>query len=66
MLFRSENVVAACRHCNTSKRDRYLHETTMQLRRAPEAPRRLSWVSFAVGQVPDLWEPYLSDAAIPA
>ena len=61
-----ENVVAACRHCNTSKRDRYLHETTMQLRRAPETPRRLSWVSFAVGQVPDLWEPYLSDAAIPA
>ena len=61
-----ENVVAACRRCNTSKRDRYLHETTMQLRRAPGAPRHLSWVTFAVGRVPALWEPYLGDDAIPA
>ena len=28
-----ENVVAACRRCNTSKRDRLLSETTMTLRR---------------------------------
>jgi len=61
-----ENVVAACRRCNTAKRDRYLHETSMQLRRRPDAPRHLSWVSVAVGRVPELWEPYLGDAAIPA
>ena len=30
-----ENVVAACRRCNTTKRDRYLHETNMCLRRPP-------------------------------
>ncbi len=61
-----ENVVAACRRCNTSKRDRYLHETNMCLRRPPEVPRHLSWVTVAVGRVPEVWEPYLSDAAIPA
>ena len=59
-----ENVVAACRRCNTSKRDRYLHETGMRLLREPSAPRHLSWVTVAVGQVPELWEPYLD--AIPA
>jgi 5-methylcytosine-specific restriction endonuclease McrA len=59
-----ENVVAACRRCNTSKRDRYLHETGMHLQREPAAPRHLSWVAVAVGQVPELWEPYLD--AIPA
>jgi 5-methylcytosine-specific restriction endonuclease McrA len=61
-----ENVVAACRRCNTGKRDRYLHETSMQLRRTPDAPRHSSWVTVAVGHVPELWEPYLGDAAISA
>jgi 5-methylcytosine-specific restriction endonuclease McrA len=61
-----ENVVAACRRCNTSKRDRYLHETSLELRRSPEAPCHLSWVTVAVGRVPELWEQYLGDAAIPA
>jgi 5-methylcytosine-specific restriction endonuclease McrA len=61
-----ENVVAACRRCNTTKRDRYLHETAMRLQRAPEAPRHLSWVTVVVGHVPELWEPYLADAAISA
>jgi 5-methylcytosine-specific restriction endonuclease McrA len=61
-----ENVVAACRRCNTSKRDRYLHETSLELRRSPEAPCHLSWVKVAVGHVPELWEQYLGNAAIPA
>ncbi len=61
-----ENVVAACRRCNTSKRDRYLHETGMRLQRDPAAPQHLSWVSVVVGHVPELWEPYLADAAISA
>jgi 5-methylcytosine-specific restriction endonuclease McrA len=61
-----ENVVAACRRCNTTKRDRYLHETGMHLQRDPAAPQHLSWVSVVVGHVPALWEPYLGDAAIPA
>jgi 5-methylcytosine-specific restriction endonuclease McrA len=57
-----ENVVAACRPCNTRKRDRLLSETTMVLRRRPTAPRELSWITVAVGRVPDDWEPYLQPA----
>lgn len=57
-----ENVVAACRPCNTRKRDRMLNETTMALRRRPTAPRELTWITVAVGRVPSSWEPYLSEA----
>src|ERR687890_2190955 len=48
-----ENVVAACRPCNTAKRDRLLSETSMRLRgHAPMAPREHAWVVVAVGSVP--------------
>jgi 5-methylcytosine-specific restriction endonuclease McrA len=57
-----ENVVAACRPCNTRKRDRYLHETTMALRKRPVAPRELTWITVAAGTVPNAWEPYLQPA----
>lgn len=57
-----DNVVAACRPCNTRKRDRLLSETTMALHRRPRAPRELTWVTVAVGSVPDDWEPYLQPA----
>ena len=57
-----ENVVAACRPCNTRKRDRLLSETTMVLRRRPAVPRELSWITVAVGRVPDDWAPYLQTA----
>lgn len=57
-----ENVVAACRRCNGAKRDRFLHETSMVLRRPPVAPRELTWITVAVGTVPDHWERYLQPA----
>jgi 5-methylcytosine-specific restriction endonuclease McrA len=57
-----ENVVAACRPCNSRKRDRLLSETTMALHDRPRAPRELTWVTVAVGDVPDDWEPYLQTA----
>ena len=57
-----ENVVAACRPCNTAKRDRLLSETTMVLRRRPSAPRELTWITVAVGTIPRHWEPYLQTA----
>jgi 5-methylcytosine-specific restriction endonuclease McrA len=43
-----ENVVAACRPCNTKKEDRFLHET---------------WIIVAVGTVHPHWEPYLQHGA---
>ena len=57
-----ENVVAACRPCNARKRDRLLSETTMVLRRHPSVPRELTWVTVAVGAVPNHWTPYLQPA----
>ena len=59
-----ENVVAACRPCNASKRDRLLAETSMVLRRPPTAPEHLTWVVVAVGQVPAHWQPYLGTGAV--
>lgn len=55
-----ENVVASCATCNARKRDRMLEETSMRLRRRPEAPHHLSWVTVTVGHVPAHWTPYLS------
>src|SRR4051812_30033174 len=57
-----ENVVAACRACNTRKRDRLLSETRMELRRRPSIPRELTWITIAAGTVPMSWEPYLTPA----
>jgi 5-methylcytosine-specific restriction endonuclease McrA len=57
-----ENVVAACTPCNARKRDRLLAETTMALRGRPTAPRAMTWISVAVGTVPQDWEPYLQAA----
>jgi 5-methylcytosine-specific restriction endonuclease McrA len=55
-----ENVVAACRPCNTRKEDRYLHETSLTLRRVPMAPRERAWALVATGSVRADWEPYLN------
>jgi 5-methylcytosine-specific restriction endonuclease McrA len=58
-----ENVVAACSRCNTAKRDHFLEDTHLRLRRTPEAPRHLNWVVVAVGHVPEHWAQYLGPAA---
>lgn len=55
-----DNVVAACRPCNTRKEDRLLHETPLQLHRQPSIPRERSWALVATGSVRSDWEPYLS------
>jgi 5-methylcytosine-specific restriction endonuclease McrA len=58
-----ENVVAACRPCNTRKEDRLLHEAGLTLRHRPTAPKELTWIIVAVGTVHPHWEPYLQGAA---
>jgi 5-methylcytosine-specific restriction endonuclease McrA len=57
-----DNVVAACRPCNARKMDRFLHETSMKLRRQPRAPRERIWIIAAIGAVRPEWEPYLRPA----
>lgn len=58
-----DNVIAACRSCNLRKRDRTPEEAGMALSVLPLAPRELSWITFAVGRVPDAWKPYLAQAS---
>lgn len=58
-----ENVVAACRRCNTVKSDRLLAETSLRLRTRPRAPEGPVWVQLAAGSVPEDWTPYLTRRA---
>ena len=58
-----ENVVAACRPCNTKKEDRLLTESGLVLRKKPTAPKELTWIIVAVGTVHPHWEQYLVHGA---
>jgi 5-methylcytosine-specific restriction endonuclease McrA len=59
-----ENVVAACRSCNTRKGDRTPREAGMTLQAAPRAPRHHSGILIAFGGSPDpSWDQYLSMAS---
>ncbi|MCB2222952.1 MAG: HNH endonuclease [Actinobacteria bacterium] len=58
-----ENVVAACRSCNTRKGNRTPSEAGMPLARAPQAPREHGWLLVGLGAPPHpSWQPYLSAA----
>jgi 5-methylcytosine-specific restriction endonuclease McrA len=57
-----ENVVAACRRCNSRKKDRTPAEAGMHLARPPFAPRAAFWLIVAVGGVDPTWDAYLGDA----
>jgi 5-methylcytosine-specific restriction endonuclease McrA len=54
-----DNVVAACRRCNTRKEDRLLHDSGLTLRRKPIAPRERGWILVATGGARPDWEQYL-------
>jgi 5-methylcytosine-specific restriction endonuclease McrA len=58
-----DNVVAACRPCNTRKEDRYLNEVGFQLHRPPSVPRERTWIIAATGSLRSDWEPYLGTEA---
>lgn len=54
-----ENVAAACRPCNLSKRDRTPEEAGMRLARPCHAPRATAWVVVSISGIPETWRPYL-------
>lgn len=58
-----ENVAAACRPCNTNKRDRTPAEAGMRLIRPCRAPRATAWVVVSVSSIPETWRPYLPIAS---
>ncbi len=53
-----ENVVAACRRCNTRKENRLIQEAGLRLRREPFVPR--DGFRLSVGRLEPEWEPYLA------
>jgi len=56
-----ENVVAACRRCNTRKGDRKPGEVGMRLTAVPRAPRKHGWLLIGLGAPPHpSWHPYLA------
>lgn len=61
-----ENVVAACKRCNTHKEDRLPHEAGLKLRRKPTVPHETVWIVVAVGRVDPKWEPYLGKLVKPS
>ncbi|MEI7858548.1 MAG: HNH endonuclease [Acidimicrobiales bacterium] len=54
-----ENVVAACRACNTHKEDRLPHEAGMVLRTTPTAPRHRVQLLALCGNTSEDWSDYL-------
>lgn len=54
-----DNVVAACKPCNTKKRDRLLSETSMRPRSVPRPPGRTAWVTTSVPNIPSQWQEFL-------
>jgi 5-methylcytosine-specific restriction endonuclease McrA len=57
-----ENVVAACRRCNTRKEDHLPHEVGMVLRSNPVAPRHRVQLLALCGGASDDWHSYLGVA----
>jgi 5-methylcytosine-specific restriction endonuclease McrA len=54
-----DNVVAACRLCNSRKENRSPDDVGMRLRHPPTRPHASVWIMVAVDRVDPLWEPYL-------
>jgi 5-methylcytosine-specific restriction endonuclease McrA len=58
-----DNLAAACRPCNTRKRDRTPDEAGMRLLRPCRTPRATAWVTLGNTMVPETWKPYLAIAS---
>jgi 5-methylcytosine-specific restriction endonuclease McrA len=54
-----ENVVAACRRCNSRKKDKLPAEAGLELTKKPGSPRGPATVSLELGKVRPEWERYL-------
>lgn len=59
-----ENVVAACRRCNTRKSDKPLDQSGLRLRRPPRRPRYIPYISlsqYVAGRQNQHWRTYLPE-----
>ena len=55
-----DNVVAACRPCNSRKENRTASEVGLTLRHPPRRPHDSVWIMVAVDSVDPAWEQYLT------
>ena len=55
-----DNVVAACKSCNSRKENRSLREVGFRLRHSPKAPHESVWIVVAVDRVDPTWQQYLN------
>ncbi|NUQ70814.1 MAG: HNH endonuclease [Chthonomonadales bacterium] len=59
-----DNVVAACRKCNTRKSDKPLDQSGMKLRQRPVRPRYIPYISltkYLAGRRNEIWRDYLPE-----
>ncbi len=61
-----DNVVAACRKCNSSKEDRLVHEIGFHLSSQPKQPKDRWWLLRATYSNRGDWQPYLGIQSTPA
>lgn len=54
-----DNVVAACKSCNSRKENKSPADVGMRLRRPPQPPHDSVWIKVAVESMDPQWEPYL-------
>jgi 5-methylcytosine-specific restriction endonuclease McrA len=54
-----ENVVAACKRCNSRKEDHLPHEVGLRLAKMPTRPMGRAWILLAEAGVRSEWLPYL-------
>jgi 5-methylcytosine-specific restriction endonuclease McrA len=54
-----ENLVTACRSCNTRKGNRTPEESNMPLLRKPCRPSYIMFLSAGAGNFPSQWHPYI-------
>jgi 5-methylcytosine-specific restriction endonuclease McrA len=54
-----DNVVAACRTCNSRKENRDLREAGMHLRHPPALPHESVWIVVSVDRIDPAWTRYL-------
>ncbi len=57
-----ENVVAACRKCNTRKSDKPLEQSGLRLVRQPRRPQYVPWINlskYLAGRKDQVWRIYL-------
>lgn len=53
-----ENLVSACKSCNSKKQGHFLHQAKMRLLSKPRKPKLIPWRPFRK-EVPDAWLPFL-------